>query len=242
VAGRAAPVCPYLRIDPLKVEVGRIGDVMNAAYAEKHRCLPVVVGATEITVATCEALRHGLDGTDRRASAQAHQARRQQPARRGALHHRVLHAGQERARGDQVRREHPGRQLRATGGAGPQQQAARRQRPGRGAGGGLAVAVRLRPARQRHPPGAAPRDGRDPLPHRRRAAHRLPAAGVGDERHGVAHQAARSHGCGGAAAPARRPHQDAQPGRRRGGDAPLHTAHRLRREDGDAHLRPPTTR
>jgi general secretion pathway protein E len=45
---------PYLRIDPLKVEVGRIGDVMNAAYAEKHRCLPVVVGATEITVATCE--------------------------------------------------------------------------------------------------------------------------------------------------------------------------------------------
>ena len=68
------------------------------------------------------------------------------------------------------------RQLRAAGRARPQQPPARRQRPGRGAGGRLAVAVRLRPARERHPPRAAARHGRDPLSHRRRAAHRLPGA------------------------------------------------------------------
>ena len=46
----------YLRIDPLKVDVARVADVMSIAYAEKHRALPVQVGVTEITVATCEPL------------------------------------------------------------------------------------------------------------------------------------------------------------------------------------------
>uniref|UniRef100_UPI00374D1536 GspE/PulE family protein n=1 Tax=Rhodoferax sp. TaxID=50421 RepID=UPI00374D1536 len=44
----------YLRIDPLKVDVGKVADAMSAAYAERHRILPVVVGSTEITVATAE--------------------------------------------------------------------------------------------------------------------------------------------------------------------------------------------
>ncbi len=44
----------YLRIDPLKVNVGRIADVMSITYAERHRALPVDVGAREITIATCE--------------------------------------------------------------------------------------------------------------------------------------------------------------------------------------------
>ena len=44
----------YLRIDPLKVDVGRVADVMSAAYAEKNRCLPVLVGLTEVTIATAE--------------------------------------------------------------------------------------------------------------------------------------------------------------------------------------------
>jgi hypothetical protein len=131
-----------------------------------------------------------------------------------------------------------GASFRAAGGAGQEQQAARRQRPGRGAGGGLAVAVRLRPARQRHPPGAAARAGRDPLSHRRRAApvYQMPM-GV-HERHDRAHQAAGPHGRGGKAPPAGRPHQDPQPARRRGRDAPVHAAHGLWRKDGDADLRP----
>ncbi len=45
---------PYLRIDPLKVDVARVADVMSATYAERRRALPVQVGATEALVATCE--------------------------------------------------------------------------------------------------------------------------------------------------------------------------------------------
>ena len=44
----------YLRIDPLKVDVGKVADAMGAAYAERHRILPVVVTPTELTVATAE--------------------------------------------------------------------------------------------------------------------------------------------------------------------------------------------
>ncbi|MDZ7919725.1 GspE/PulE family protein [Rhodoferax sp.] len=44
----------YLRIDPLKVDVGKVADAMGAAYAERHRILPVVVTPSEITVATAE--------------------------------------------------------------------------------------------------------------------------------------------------------------------------------------------
>ena len=44
----------YLRIDPLKVDVGRVAEAMSAAYAERHHILPVQVTASEITVATAE--------------------------------------------------------------------------------------------------------------------------------------------------------------------------------------------
>jgi general secretion pathway protein E len=44
----------YLRIDPLKVDVGRVSDAMGAAYAERHRILPVQVTTTEVVVATAE--------------------------------------------------------------------------------------------------------------------------------------------------------------------------------------------
>ena len=39
LAGRAG--LDYLRIDPLKVDVGKVADTMSAAYAERHRVLPV---------------------------------------------------------------------------------------------------------------------------------------------------------------------------------------------------------
>ena len=44
----------YFRIDPLKVEVGKVADVMSAAYAERHKVLPVQVGVAEVVVATAE--------------------------------------------------------------------------------------------------------------------------------------------------------------------------------------------
>ncbi|MES2635446.1 MAG: ATPase, T2SS/T4P/T4SS family [Pseudomonadota bacterium] len=44
----------YLRIDPLKVDVGKVADTMSAAYAERHRVLPVQVTSSEVVVATAE--------------------------------------------------------------------------------------------------------------------------------------------------------------------------------------------
>ena len=44
----------YLRIDPLKVDVGKVADTMSAAYAERHKILPVQVTPAEVVVATAE--------------------------------------------------------------------------------------------------------------------------------------------------------------------------------------------
>ncbi|WP_367065812.1 ATPase, T2SS/T4P/T4SS family [Oryzisolibacter sp. LB2S] len=44
----------FLRIDPLKVDVGRVADAMSASYAERHRVLPVQVTAHEVVVVTAE--------------------------------------------------------------------------------------------------------------------------------------------------------------------------------------------
>ncbi|MEN9886495.1 MAG: hypothetical protein RL758_1073 [Pseudomonadota bacterium] len=52
LAGRSG--MEYLRIDPLKVDVGRVAEAMGASYAERHRVLPVQVGLTEVVVATSE--------------------------------------------------------------------------------------------------------------------------------------------------------------------------------------------
>jgi general secretion pathway protein E len=45
---------PYLRIDPLKVDVQKITSVVSQAYASKLKILPVEVSNTELTIATCE--------------------------------------------------------------------------------------------------------------------------------------------------------------------------------------------
>ena len=52
LAGRAG--LDYLRIDPLKVDVGKVADTMSAVYAERHKVLPVQVTAKEVVVATAE--------------------------------------------------------------------------------------------------------------------------------------------------------------------------------------------
>jgi general secretion pathway protein E len=44
----------YLRIDPLKVDVGKVADTMSAFYAERHGVLPVQVTPTEVVVATSQ--------------------------------------------------------------------------------------------------------------------------------------------------------------------------------------------
>ena len=52
LAGRSA--LPYLRIDPLRVDVGRVAEIMSITYAERRRALPLTVGLAEVTIATCE--------------------------------------------------------------------------------------------------------------------------------------------------------------------------------------------
>ena len=52
LAGRAG--LDYLRIDPLKVDVSKVADTLSAAYAERHRILPVQVSASEVVIAVTE--------------------------------------------------------------------------------------------------------------------------------------------------------------------------------------------
>ncbi|MBW8832728.1 MAG: type II/IV secretion system protein [Burkholderiales bacterium] len=52
LAGRCG--LSYVRIDPLKVDVGRVAEIMSISYAERRRALPLHVGAHEVTIATCE--------------------------------------------------------------------------------------------------------------------------------------------------------------------------------------------
>ncbi|HEY7841455.1 MAG TPA: GspE/PulE family protein [Gammaproteobacteria bacterium] len=52
LAGKAGQ--PYVRIDPLKIDVGKVTAVVSQAYAAKLKILPIGVSETELTVATCE--------------------------------------------------------------------------------------------------------------------------------------------------------------------------------------------
>ncbi len=52
LAGRAQ--LDYLRIDPMKVDVGKVAESMSAVYAERHKVLPVKVTPHELVVATAE--------------------------------------------------------------------------------------------------------------------------------------------------------------------------------------------
>ena len=49
----------YLRIDPLKVDVGRVAEVMSLQYAELRKVLPITVTPEQVTVATSEPLDVG---------------------------------------------------------------------------------------------------------------------------------------------------------------------------------------
>ena len=44
----------YLRIDPLRVDVGKVAEAMSANYAERHKILPVQMGPSEVVVATAQ--------------------------------------------------------------------------------------------------------------------------------------------------------------------------------------------
>ncbi len=45
---------PLMHIDPLKVNVGKIGDLMSVSYAQRFRILPLEVRSNEVVIATSE--------------------------------------------------------------------------------------------------------------------------------------------------------------------------------------------
>src|SRR4029079_16912728 len=48
------PGLPYLKIDPMKVDVAAVTQVISHAYAQRYRILPVSVTAQQVVIATCE--------------------------------------------------------------------------------------------------------------------------------------------------------------------------------------------
>ena len=53
---------PLLRIDPLRVDIGRIGDLFSLSYAQRHHILPVAADASGVTIATAEPFALGWVG------------------------------------------------------------------------------------------------------------------------------------------------------------------------------------
>jgi general secretion pathway protein E len=45
---------PHARIDPLKVDLARVSDVMSSQYATRFKILPIAVEASSVTIATAE--------------------------------------------------------------------------------------------------------------------------------------------------------------------------------------------
>jgi general secretion pathway protein E len=89
----------YLRIDPLKVDVGKVADTMSAFYAERHKVLPVQVNPNEVVVATSQPFVNDWIGEVER---QARRSVRMVVA--NPLYRRVFCLGQIGAGGRQVRR------------------------------------------------------------------------------------------------------------------------------------------
>jgi general secretion pathway protein E len=52
---------PYMRIDPLKIDVTSVTGVMSSAYANRHKILPVQVTDTTVTIATAEPYLHSWE-------------------------------------------------------------------------------------------------------------------------------------------------------------------------------------
>src|SRR3546814_18768106 len=52
LAGHAG--LPYLKIDPMKINVASVTQVVSQAYAKRHRILPIAAATGEVTFATCE--------------------------------------------------------------------------------------------------------------------------------------------------------------------------------------------
>ena len=235
---------PYLRIDPLKVDVGRVADVMSVHYAESRCALPVQVNNSRGGDRHRRALRHRLGRRDRGAhAARACKLVLANPQDVRTLHDRVLRAGQVGARGAEDRRGLGRGQLRAAGRAG--QDATSSSTPTTRAWCRWSTGCGSTPSTSAP---ATSTSSRGATWARSASASTACCTPVYQVPLGVMNAMTSRIKLLGrmdvveTPPPARRPHQDQRPtpptDRRRGRDAPVDAAHRLRREDGDAHLRP----
>ena len=231
---------PYVKIDPLKLDVQLITRTLSRPFARKHAVLPLEKRNGALVVATANPFDrelfenlHGLTGMAIEpvlsAPADIHRAIAEIYGFREQIQ-RGPDPGGRRGR----RRRQPGavRQPVRPGRARGLQRAHR----GRGR---VPLPLRLRAAGQRHPRRAAA--GRDHHPHADRRGpppglphpqgrarrHRQPAQDHEPARHRRAQAPGRAH-----------PHRA---GRDRDGAARLHHPHRLRRQDRGAHPRPAST-
>jgi general secretion pathway protein E len=53
---------PFFHIDPLKIDLRAVTDVMSSEYAQRRGILPVGVSGKEVTIATCEPFMRGWEG------------------------------------------------------------------------------------------------------------------------------------------------------------------------------------
>ena len=232
VAGRCG--LPYLRIDPLKVDVGRVADAMSASYAERHRVLPVQVTPHEVVVATAEPFI-----TDWVAEVERQSKRSVR---------RVMANPQDITRymGEFFALAKSVRAAQKAGGASSGSTFEQLVELGKTnkqldandqgvvrvvdwlwqyAFDQRASDIHLEPRRDQ----GVIRFRIDGVLH-----PRVPNAHGRAQCHGGAREAARAHGRGGAPSSARWPYQNPQPARRRGGNALVHLAHGVWRKDGDA--------
>ena len=84
---------PYLRIDPLKIDVAAVTPLMSYAFAQRHKILAVAADS-ERHHRQRAALRAQLGGQPHPRAQAPDQAHRRQPGGHPALHRRVLPPGQ----------------------------------------------------------------------------------------------------------------------------------------------------
>ena len=52
---------PYLRIDPLKIDVAAVTPLMSYAFAQRHKILAVAVDSEAVTIASAQPFVHGWE-------------------------------------------------------------------------------------------------------------------------------------------------------------------------------------
>ena len=149
---------PYYHIDPLKIDLKAVTQVMSSEYAQRRGILPVEVSGKEVTIATSEPLMTGWEAELSQMLRLNIKRVLSNPVEIERYQGEFFNLAKSMKRAESAGVADLGAlELRAAGGARQGRAHARRERPPHRPPGRLAVPVRLRPARERHPRRAAAR-------------------------------------------------------------------------------------